>query len=178
MRRRYFMLSPAAAIFISHPRLDRARSATVPAARQAGADASAQVLRLTPPGPLEDGHGQAVIDAVRGRVLLAARPPAATVVLDLSAVEALDGTWCAVLVALNDSLRASGKAGVAGVPGRLVGELEKVGVGDHIGADAIHSSVRTALLAIHAAMPGPGLVTPQVRAWLAECAEDVAIPAR
>ncbi|HTP14365.1 MAG TPA: hypothetical protein VMK13_00845, partial [Streptosporangiaceae bacterium] len=81
--------------------------------------------------------------------------------------------------ALDDSLRSAGtRIRLAGVPGRLLPELEKAGLCHRIGADAIHSSVRSALLAIHAAAPGPGLVTAQVRAALARCADDEGIPAR
>jgi anti-anti-sigma regulatory factor len=177
MSSRPFMFAPAAARFISRPRRDRAKSATAPAAREAGADFSTQILRLAPAGPLEDGPGRAFIDAVRGRAL-AARPPVTTVVLDLSAVEILDRSWCAVLVALDDSLRASGtRLLLAGVRDCLLRELEKAGVCHGIGTDAIHSSLRSALLAIHAAIPGPGLVTPQVRAWLERCTEDAGSPA-
>jgi anti-anti-sigma regulatory factor len=200
MRRRHFMLAPAAARFISQPRQLGPATAAAPgvpgtgrrgraaglgravlfaalAARGAGPDAGPQILRLTPPGPLDDGRGQAFIDAVRGRAL-AGRPPGAAVVLDLSAAQALDGSWCAVLVALNDSLRPSGtRLRLAGVPARLLPGLEEAGVCQHIGADAIHSSVRSALLAIHAAAPGPGLVTAPVRASLARCADDAGIPA-
>ncbi|HTP14425.1 MAG TPA: STAS domain-containing protein, partial [Streptosporangiaceae bacterium] len=168
MRRRHFILAPAAARLIGQPRQEQRGSAAVSApraagtdrrgraaaagrsvlaaalaARQAGPDAGLQVVRLTP-GPLDEGRGQAFIDAVRGRAL-AGRPPAATVVLDLTAFKALDSSWCAVLVALDDSLRSAGtRIRLAGVPGRLLPELEKAGLCHRIGADAIHSSVRSA----------------------------------
>ena len=108
MSSRPFMLSPAAVRFISQRRRDQAKSATVPASREADADLSTQILRLAPAGALADGHGRAFVDAVRSRVF-AARPPVATIVLDLSAIEVLDSSWYAVLVALNDSLRAGGR---------------------------------------------------------------------
>ena len=199
MRRRHFMLAPAAARFISQPRqklgsavlaapavpgtgrrgraagLGRAVLFAALAARGAGPDAGPQVLQLTPPGPVADGCGQAFIDAVRGRAL-AGQQQAAAVVLDLSAAGALDSSWCAVLVALNDSLRPGGtRLRLAGVPARLLPGLQEADVCQHIGADAIHPSVRSALLAIHAALPGPGLVTAPVRASLARCADDAGI---
>lgn len=64
---------------------------------------------------------------------------------------------------------------LAGVSDRLLGRLTDAGVGRQIGTDSIHSSVRSAVLAIYASLPGPGLVTPQVRMVLERCAEDVCI---
>ena len=194
--RRHFMLAPAAARFISQPRQKlgavvlaapavpgtgrRGRAAGLGravlfAALLAGPDDGPQILQLTPPGPVADGRGQAFIDAVCGRALAGQRP-AAAVVLDLSAAGALDSSWYAVLVALNDSLRPGGtRLRLAGVTARLLPGLQEAGVCQHIGADAIHPSVRSALLAIHAALPGPGLVTAPVRASLARCADDAGI---
>jgi hypothetical protein len=172
MHRRDLLRWPAAARFIYPLRRDRLRSATESGARAGDAGTDVWVLRLVPKAPLEDGQGKAFIDAVRGRAF-AARPPVATVVFGLGAVEDLDSNWCDILLSLNDSLGAGGiRLRLADVPRRVHGVLDDAGVIRHIGADAIHSSVRSAVLATYAAMPGPGLVTSQVLAALASCTED------
>jgi hypothetical protein len=55
--------------------------------------------------------------------------------------------------------------GQAGGPGHVAGPGE-AGLPAYLSPDAIHDSFRSAVLAAYAALPGPGLVTAQVRAAL------------
>jgi len=47
---------------------------------------------------------------------------------------------------------------------------------DSLGPDALHPSVRTAILAAHAALPGPALITPALRTLLSQPPESLPLP--
>jgi MFS superfamily sulfate permease-like transporter len=159
----------------------RARSARIRVRRNAAArprtaarswreadPATGQIVCLRLTGQLCGGTAQALLDAVGARVRAAAPPPYA-VVLDLSETSAADDGARAAL----ESLRARLANGHTRL--RLVlpeGEARVAlcgnGAASAIGIDALHTSVRAAILAAHAALPGPALVTPALRAMLSQ----------
>jgi hypothetical protein len=53
--------------------------------------------------------------------------------------------------------------------------LREAGLTQRLGPEAIHPSLRAAVLASYAALPGPGLVTTDVRAALTEPAESLSL---
>ena len=130
-------------------------------------------LRLT--GQLCGDIAQALLDAVGARVRAAVPPPCA-VVLDLSDTLAADDGARAAL----ESLRALLAAGHTRL--RLVLPEGEAGAAlcsngaSAIGIDALHTSLRAAILAAHAALPGPALVTPALRAMLSQPPELVLPP--
>jgi len=132
-------------------------------------------LRLT--GLLCGGTGQALLDAVGDRVLAAVPPPCA-VVLDLSDTLAADDGARAALLSLR-ALLADGHTCLRLVlpEGEARAALCSNGAASVIGIDALHTSVRAAILAAHAALPGPALVTPALRAVLSQPPELV-LPSR
>ena len=132
-------------------------------------------LRLT--GLLCGGTGQALLDAVGDRVLAAVPPPCA-VVLDLSDTLAADDGARAALLSLR-ALLADGHTRLRLVlpEGEARAALCSNGAASVIGIDALHTSVRAAILAAHAALPGPALVTPALRAVLSQPPELV-LPSR
>ena len=121
--------------------------------------------RLT--GRLCGGTAQALLDAVGDRVL-AAVPPAGAVVLDLSDTLAADDGARAALLSLR-ALLADGHTRLRLVlpEGEARAALCSNGA-SAIGIDALHTSLRAAILAAHAALPGPALVTPALRAMLSQ----------
>ena len=115
-------------------------------------------LRLT--GQLCAGTADALVDAVYAR-LPAAMPPARAVVIDLAATPAFDDSARAALRSLRGLLSQSHARLRLVVPGTQArAALSSDGTATAIGLDALHTSVRAALLAEHAAAPGPALVTP------------------
>jgi len=123
-------------------------------------------LRLT--GQLCAGTADALVDAVGAR-LRAATPPACTVVIDLAATPAVDDGARAALLSLCGLLAQSHARLRLVVPGAQVrAALCSDGTATAIGPDALHTSVRAALLAAHAELPGPALVTPAMRSLLTQ----------
>jgi anti-anti-sigma regulatory factor len=130
--------------------------------------ASAQVVCLRLAGQLCAGTGDALVEAVCARVR-AAMPAACAVVLDLSAIPAIDAGARAALLSLCGLLSDSHARLRLVVPRAEVrAALSGDGTADAIGLDALHPSNRAAILAAHAALPGPALVTPAMRALLTQ----------
>jgi hypothetical protein len=133
------------------------------------------ILRLS--GTLPPGQPQALASAVLARAALAAAAgaaavPAVVLVLEETAEIGPDGRQ-----ALRDLHAALGALG-AGL--RVVIEarqpreaLRRALASAHPGGLAVHPSTRSAILAAYAELPGPGLVTPEIRAALAEPAEPL-----
>jgi hypothetical protein len=115
---------------------------------------------------LEADRAHRLVDAILDRVLGSALP-VGTVILDLRAGADLDADSGAALVSLHHRLASMGtRLRIATACRQLAGRLREADLPQHLGADAIHDSVRSAVLATYAALPGPGLVTAQVRAAL------------
>ncbi len=121
-------------------------------------------LRLT--CPLREDTAGALADAVNARLGVA---PAGTVVLDLSETPVIGDRVRAALQSLDRRL------GHEGVRLRLVvpeaeahAALQAGNAGRAIRRDALHTSVRTAILATYAALPGPASVTPALRMLLTQ----------
>ncbi len=118
-------------------------------------------LRLS--GQLCAGTTGALLDAVVAR-MGAAMPPVAAVVLDLSDTPDVDDgartallSLCGLLAQSHTRLRlvlpeAANRAA-----------LGSDDAASTAGLDALHTTVRAALLAAYAALPGPALVTPAMR---------------
>ncbi len=118
------------------------------------------------------GHVGELADAVARRV--AGGGPVGTVIVQLEAVEDLDGHVCSDLQALHTHLAALGVRLRLVVPSPVVlRRCGEAGLAGDLGADAIHQSLRCARLAAHASQPGPGLVTSHVRAALTCPAEPL-----
>jgi hypothetical protein len=145
-----------------------------PATGQDPATGHIVCLRLT--GRLCGGTGQALLDAVGDRVLAAVPPPCA-VVLDLSDTLAADDGARAALLSLRALLADDHTRLRLVLPeGEARAALCGNGAASVIGIDALHTSVRAAILAAHAALPGPALVTPALRAMLSQPPELVLPP--
>jgi hypothetical protein len=159
----------------------RASSARIPAWRNAAvrprgaarswraADpATGQIVCLRLTGQLCGDIAQALLDAVGARVRAAVPPPCA-VVLDLSDTLAADDGARAALESLR-ALLADGHTRLRLVlpEGEARAALCSNGAASAIGIDALHTSLRAAILAAHAALPGPALVTPALRAMLSQ----------
>lgn len=153
----------------STPARDGAPAVTRPG-RRAGRHPRAPVLALS--SALEPGRAADLTDAVLARV--SERGGATTVILDLGDTDDLDEWCCAALRGLHDRLHC------LGTRFRLVAACEQVreqcaqqGLTDLLGSDALHRNLRTAVLAAYASLPGPGLVTTEVRAAMAAPAEPL-----
>ena len=129
------------------------------------------VLGLRLASTLQPGQAGLLTDTVLARVLGRGRE-VGTVVLDLTAAGDIDADGCAALHGLHDRLRSIGtRLRVVAAAGKLRDRLGEAGLTHRIGPEAIHPSLRAAVLATYAALPGPGLVTADVRAALAMPAE-------
>jgi hypothetical protein len=125
---------------------------------------------------VEAGQAAGVIGAVLTRVL-AERCPPGTVILDLGAAADLGDDGCGALHGLLDRLAGCGiTVRLAGASAKLRAQLDDGGVASRLGRGGVQPSLRAALLAVYAELPGPGLVTPDIRAALATPAEPV-VPA-
>lgn len=123
--------------------------------------------------PLGPGQPRAAVEAVLNRVQSSGLA-ADTVILDLSGTHRVDDDGCADLIWLHHRLLLLGTRLLLAVSARPVRDrLREAGVTVILGAGAIHPSLRAAVLAAFSALPGPGLVTPQVRAALVTPAEQV-----
>ena len=106
-----------------------------------------------------------------------AMPSACTVVLDLSEAPAVDDGARAALRSLGDLLVKSHARLRLVVPeAEARAALSGDGAGNTIGPDALYPSIRAAVLAAHAALPGPALVTPAMRALLWQPPELLLLP--
>ena len=138
--------------------------------------ATGQIVCLRLTGQLCADTAEALLDAVSARVR-AAMPAAYEVVLDLTDIPAVDDGARAALLSLGELLVESH------VRLRLVlpeadarAALCDGGAADAIGADVLHTSVRAAVLAAHAALPGPALVTPALRMLLGNPPKQLLLP--
>jgi len=130
-------------------------------------------LRLT--GGLCAGTAGALAAAVGDRVR-AFMPPACAVVLDVSATPDVDDAAQAALLSLCEILSEGRTRLWLVVPGAEArARLYRGGIASAIRLDAPHTSVRAAILAAHAALPGPALVTPAMRALLTQPPEPLTL---
>jgi anti-anti-sigma regulatory factor len=138
--------------------------------------ASGQIVCLRLTGPLCTGTADALLDAVSDRTR-AATPPVYAVVLDLSDTSAVDDGAREALLSLCDLLKKSHACLRLVLPEPAArAELCGDGAANAIGPDAFHTSVRAAMLAAHAALPGPALVTPAMRTVLRQPPELLHLP--
>jgi len=145
-----------------------------------GADpATGQIVCLRLTGQLCADTAQALLDAVGARVRAAVTPPCA-VVLDLSDTLAADDDEARAALESLRALLANGHTRLRLVlpEGEARAALCSNGAASAIGIDALHTSVRAAILAAHAALPGPALVTPALRAMLSQPPELLLPPPR
>jgi len=144
--------------------------------RRVNSAASGQIVCLRLTGQICAGTVDALLEAVGTRVR-AAMPSACTVVLDLSEAPAVDDGARAALRSLGDLLVKSHARLRLVVPeAEARAALSGDGAGNTIGPDALYPSVRAAVLAAHAALPGPALVTPAMRALLWRPPELLPLP--
>jgi hypothetical protein len=128
--------------------------------------ATAEILCLGLSISLATGQIHRLADTICDRVHASARP-VGTVVLDLRAGADIDADSRAALLSLHRRLASMGtRLRIATACRQLAARLREDDLPRHLGADAIHDSVRSAVLATYAALPGPGLVTAQIRAAL------------
>jgi len=160
---------PAWQIAAAWPRMvARSRPAAGPAAGQI------VCLRLT--GQLCADTAEALLDAVSARVR-AAMPAAYEVVLDLTDTPAVDDGARTALLSLGDLLvKSQTRLRLVLPDAEARAGLCDGGTAGAIGADALHTSVRAAVLAAHAALPGPALVTPSLRMLLGNPPEQLLLP--
>jgi hypothetical protein len=150
------------------PPLPPALAAGAPrlAARRAGATRPRDVSWLGFSCPLAPGQARPAVRAALDRVL-SAGAPVDTVILDLTGATGIEDDDCASLCWLHERLQPLGaRLWLAAIPRPLADRFREHGVTGVLGAGAIHPSRRAAVLAAFAALPGPGLVTSQVRAAL------------
>lgn len=133
--------------------------------------AGTQILRLS--GALSPGQAQALADAVVAR-LDGQAASVSTVVLELQAAAGVGTGEEAVLRSLDEHLRGEGITLrlVIAAP-RLRDALCRAGTAGGQAVPAIHPSLHSAVLAAYAELPGPGVVTPRIRAVLAAPAEPL-----
>ena len=122
-----------------------------------------------------DAAGGALTDTVIAR-LASAAAPTGTVVLDLSASAAVDDRGRAALQSLQRRLAELAIRLRLVVPEPDVYATLKNG-GTGIEPDALHITVRAAVLAAHADLPGPAAVTPALRTLLAQPPEPMSLAA-
>lgn len=138
--------------------------------------AAGQIMCLRLAGELRGDTADALLDAVGARVR-AAVPPACEVVLDLSGTSAIDDdarealrSLCGLLVDSHARLR------IVLPEAEARAALSNDDTTGSLGPDALHPNVRTAILAAHAALPGPALITPAMRTLLSQPPESLPLP--
>ncbi len=115
---------------------------------------------------LETGRTDRLTDIILDRVLRSACP-VGTVILDLRPCADIDGDSRTALVSLHHRLASTGtRLRITTNCRELARRLGEADLRQYLGPDAIHDSFRAAVLATYAALPGPGLVTAQVRTAL------------
>jgi STAS domain len=173
-------MQPLSSLFPRHHLPLRGRAALPRRAVRSSPAASAPlwpVVCLRPSCQLSADTADALIDAVRTR-LRAAAPPACAVVLDLSAASAVDGGGRAALRELHNVLARTRVCLRLVVPeAEARASLDGDGTARAIGPGAIHATIRAAVLAEYAALPGPALVTPDLRGFLSRPPEPLPLPA-
>jgi hypothetical protein len=122
---------------------------------------------------LMPGQQRAAVEAVLDRVRSSGFA-VETVIFDLSGTAGIDDEGCADLLWLHHRLLLLGTRLWLAVSARPVrDQLREAGVTVVLGTGAVHPSLRAAVLAAFSALPGPGLVTPQMRTALVTPAEPV-----
>jgi hypothetical protein len=127
---------------------------------------------------LAPGQAGILAEAVLARVLTCNRA-VGTVVLDLGAGTEADAATCDALHALDDRLHTLGtRLRLVAGSVQVRDGLRDGGLTHRLGSGAIHPSLRAAVLATYAGLPGPGLVIGDVREALAAPAEPLGLPPR
>ena len=131
-------------------------------------------LRLT--CRLSSGTADDVVQAVINRVL-AAGPPPCIVVLDLRHTRAIDDDARRALQTLQDVLaQDQSRLRLALPAAEARATLTTDGPLGTISPEDVHGSLRQALLAAYASLPGPALVTSATRRLLTEPPEALSVP--
>jgi hypothetical protein len=151
---------------VIRPRVIRPRAARPWIARATPGAGTSTIPCLGLSISLATGQTQRLADRIFDRVLSCAGP-VGTVVLDVRTASDIDADSRAALLALHGRLGSLGtQLRIATASHQLAVRLRQVGLPEQLSPDAIHDSFRSAVLAAYAALPGPGLVTAQVRAAL------------
>lgn len=140
---------------------DRAPDASPPLAE------SLVFLELS--GPLVAGTAPALADVVTHRV--STPPPTAAAILDLCGITEFDDAGRSALVRLRRTLEARRVELHLTATHDILDDL----TGVNALAPALHSAARVAILAAYAAVPGPAVVTPDVREILHHRFEPVTL---
>jgi MFS superfamily sulfate permease-like transporter len=144
-------------------------------ARAAARQAQAQLTCLAVTCSLEGGQAGRLADEIVRRVLHSSYP-VGTVVLDLGPVSSIDAEACAAILSVHQRLTTTGtRLRLAASARGLPDGLADAGITQQLGRDAIHPSVRSAMLAAYAALPGPGLVIGQIKSALDTEAEFISL---
>ena len=137
---------------------------------------SRQIISLRLTCQLSSGTADGVVQTVINRVH-AAWPSACTIVLDLRHTRAIDDDARRALQTVQDMLaqdqsrlRLAHPAAEARAALTVDGPLGAISPAD------VHGSLREALLAAHASLPGPALVTSAIRRLLTEPPELLSLP--
>jgi MFS superfamily sulfate permease-like transporter len=154
------------------PELERTSVPDALAAPEFPARRHVPVLGLT--STLQPGDAGLLTDSVLARVR-GGGFQVGTVVLDLTTADDIDADGCTALHALHDGLRSIGTQLRVVAHATVRNRLREAGLTQRLGPEAIHPSLRAAVLASYAALPGPGLVTTDVRAALTEPAESLSL---
>ncbi len=135
-----------------------------------------RIICLRPTWELSAGTADALVQTVGSRVR-AATPPAGTVVLDLCLTRAIDDDTRRALRRLHRLLAHSqARLRLVHPAAAVRATLTIGGPIDAISPKDVHGSLREALLAAHASLPGPALVTPATRRFLTEPPEPLSLP--
>ncbi|WP_020575845.1 STAS domain-containing protein [Actinopolymorpha alba] len=138
----------------------------VPAPERRPASISRDLICLQPTGRLDAGTAATLVSTVIGCVT-ACDPLPVAVVLALEATPEIDDAGCEALLELHHKLRASGpRLYVGAVERAVLDRLNRSGALNHLGADVVRPSLRTALLAAYEQLSGPAVVTRGVVAAL------------
>ena len=178
VRKRLAMQTWALSLPVRFPllRSTAARSRVAARDRRQAGRAPGQVMCLRLSGQLCAGTTGALLDAVVARIG-AAMPPVAAVVLDLSDTPDVDDGARAGLLSLCGLLAQSHTRLRLVLPEAATClALGSDDAASTAGLDALHTTVRAALLAAHAALPGPALVTPALRTLLENPPELLLLP--
>ncbi|HEV2378146.1 MAG TPA: STAS domain-containing protein [Streptosporangiaceae bacterium] len=161
----------------SRPRAAKPRSANPRATDpRAASQLARQIICLRVEHELCEGNADALAEVMDAR-MRAAIPLPCSVVLDLSATPALDDCVSAALQSLHQLLAGSLVHLWLVLPGvQARAAFLSCCAGEAIGPDSIHTSVRTAMLAAYANLPGAALVTSAHREFLAQPPELLAVP--
>jgi len=144
-------------------------------ARAAARQAQVQFTCLAVTCSLDGGQATRLADAIVRRVLHSGCP-VGTVVLDLGPVTSIDVEAGAAILSVHQRLTAIGtRLRLAASACGLLDGLADAGITQQLGRDAIHPSVRSAMLAAYAALPGPGLVMGQIKSALDTEAEFITL---